>query len=171
MKKVPLDNKTNQQTDSKISGKSANTENSAEQNKLSEDQQKIQELTKDLQRTRADFENYRKQIEMQKSQLATATVQATVCKILPLIDDFDRALTAYSDQLAPLAKNFNKTLQNLHLEKINSEEGVEFNPDLHEAVSVEDKGGTTEVVSETLRPGYLYDGNILRAAMVKVKRI
>ena len=54
--------------------------------------------------------------------------------------------------------------------KIASEEGVEFNPDLHDAVMVEGDG-EKEVVAETLRPGYYYEQDVLRPAMVKVKKI
>lgn len=131
----------------------------------------ITELTNDLQRTRADFENYRKQVETQKSQAMSAAKYATVEKFLPLIDDIDRAIAAYPEQLQPLAKNLQKTLKTLGLAKINSETNVEFNPDYHEAISVEDEGGDLEVVSETLRPGYLYEGSIVRPAMVKVKKV
>lgn len=127
------------------------------------------ELLSDLQRTRADFENYRKQVESQKSLAMSAAKYATVEKFLPLIDDFERALSAYPEQLAPLRKNLDKTLSTLGLTRINSEPNTEFNPDLHEAVSVEDDEGEVEVVAETLRPGYLYDGSVIRAAMVKVK--
>ena len=129
----------------------------------------LAELTNDLQRTRADFENFRKQVEVQKSQAMAAAKYATVTKFLPLVDDFSRAIDAYSEQLAPLRKNLDKTLQSLGLTQIESAPGTEFNPDLHEAISVEDDEGDTEVIAETLRPGYMYDGAVIRAAMVKVK--
>lgn len=129
----------------------------------------LDELTSDLQRTRADFENYRKQVESQRTQAMSSAKSATVLKFLPLIDDFERALETYPDQLTPLRKSFDKTLQTLGLTKINSEPGTEFNPDFHEAVSVVgDASGDVELISETLRPGYLYDGSVIRAAMVKV---
>lgn len=131
----------------------------------------ITELTSDLQRTRADFENFRKQVELQKSQIAAVTKQSTVLRFLPLIDDFERALSTYPDELAPLEKSFTKTLATLNLERINSGENVEFNPDFHEAVSVNDDEGDVEVIAETLRPGYLYEGNVIRPAMVKVKHL
>lgn len=131
---------------------------------------KITELTNDLQRTRADFENYRKQTELQRSQAMSAARFATVEKFLPLVDDFSRAISTYPDQLAPLAKNFEKLLSGLGLSAIDSNPNTEFNPDFHEAVSVEDGEGETEVVIETLRPGYLYEGAVLRPAMVKVGR-
>lgn len=131
---------------------------------------RIAELTNDLQRTRADFENYRKQTELQRSQAMSAARFATVEKFLPLVDDFSRAITTYPDQLAPLSKSFEKLLLSLGLSIIESTPGTEFNPDFHEAVSVEDGDGDTEVIAEILRPGYLYEGAVLRPAMVKVGR-
>lgn len=130
---------------------------------------KIAELTTDLQRTRADFENFRKQNEIQKENEKKSARLATVYKFLPLIDDIDRAILSYTE-LAPVAKTLEKTIKELNLAKIDSGEGVEFNPDLHEAVMVEGDG-EKEVISETLRTGYLYDDEVLRPAMVKVKRV
>lgn len=130
---------------------------------------KIAELTNDLQRTRADFENFRKQVEMQKENERKVTKFATVYKVLPLLDDLDRAIASY-DELKPLEKSLEKTLKELQLAKIMSDEGVEFNPDLHDAVMV-DGEGEKEVIAETLRPGYYYGEEVLRPAMVKVKKI
>lgn len=130
--------------------------------------EKVVELTNDLQRTRADFENFRKQVENQKENEKKATRLATVYKMLPLLDDLDRAIGAYAE-LKPLEKSLAKTLESLELKKIDSSVGVEFNPDLFEAVMVEGDG-EKEVVAETLRPGYYYGGEVLRPAMVKVKR-
>ena len=129
----------------------------------------ITELTADLQRTRADFENFRKQVEIQKENEKKSAKLATVYKMLPLIDDIDRAISSYAE-LSPVAKTLEKTLKDLGLAKIITDEGTEFNPDLHEAVMVEGDG-EKEVIAETLRTGYLYDGEVLRAAMVKVKRV
>lgn len=145
--------------------KKSGTDKSAETVKLEET---IASLTNDLQRTRADFENYRKQVDLQKTQAQNMARLATVSKFLPLLDDIDRAITAYPEQLAPLAKNLDKTLTDLELAKIDSKVGVEFNPDFHDAVMVDDSEGEKEVIAETLRPGYLYQGEVLRPAMVKV---
>lgn len=134
-------------------------------------EEKINELTNDLQRTRADFENFRKQVEAQKIQAMSVAKYATIEKFLPMLDDIDRAISAYPNELGPLEKNLQKTLKTLGLTKIDSSEGTEFNPDFHEAISVEDEGGDLEIVAETLRPGYSYDGNVVRAAMVKVKKV
>ena len=130
---------------------------------------KINELTADLQRTRADFENFRKQVELQKANERKQAKFATVHKFLPLLDDLDRAITSYPE-LKPLEKSLTKTLQDLDLGKIESAEGVEFNPDLHDAVMVEGDG-EKEIIAETLRPGYYYEKEVLRPAMVKVKKM
>lgn len=124
------------------------------------------ELLADLQRTRADFENYRKQIEMQKENERKSVKLMTVMKILPLIDDMDRAISSY-EELKPLEKTLEKTMKELGLSKIPSETGVEFNPGIHEAVMTEGDGDI-QVVGETLRPGYYYENEVLRPAMVKV---
>ena len=138
--------------------------------KVEEIEAKLAEMTNDLQRTRADFENYRKQVELQKENAQKIARQATVIKMLPMLDDLDRAIVTYPNELAPLKKSFEKTLEGLGIVRIPSESGVEFNPDLHDAVMVEGDGAT-EVVSETLRPGYYYEGEILRPAMMKVKKV
>ena len=133
------------------------------------DGDKVAELTNDLQRTRADFENFRKQVEAQKENERKTTRLATVYKVLPLLDDLDRAFASYKE-LSPLKKSLEKTLKELNLTKIISDEDVEFNPDLHDAVMVEGDG-EKEVIAETLRPGYYYGNEVLRPAMVKVKKI
>lgn len=131
---------------------------------------KVLELTQDLQRTRADFENFRKQVDLQKAHTETTTRLATIYKFLPLLDDFDRAISTYQE-LKPLQKSLEKTLTELKLQKIDSSLNVDFNPEIHDAIAVDDSEGNKEVVAETLRPGYYYDGTVLRPAMVKVKRL
>lgn len=137
--------------------------------KLDERDAKIAELTNDLQRTRADFENFRKNVEKDRENAKKLTKFATIEKFLPLLDDLDRAIATY-DELKPLEKNFTKSLKNLGLEKIDTHTGAEFNPELHDAVMSEGEG-SKETIAETLRPGYIYEGEILRPAMVKIKLV
>ena len=89
---------------------------------------------------------------------------------MPLIDDLSRAIAATPD-LSPLQKNLEKTIAELGLTKINSQPGEAFNPDYHDAIMMEDSNGDKEVISESLRDGYLYNGEVLRPAMVKVKNV
>lgn len=128
---------------------------------------KITELTNDLQRTRADFENFRKNVEKDRENAKKLAKLSTVEKFLPLLDDLNRAIKTY-DELKPLEKNFEKSLKNLGLEKIDTHAGAEFNPELHDAVMTEGDGDK-ELIAETLRDGYFYDGEVLRPAMVKIK--
>ncbi|MBQ6375359.1 nucleotide exchange factor GrpE [Candidatus Saccharibacteria bacterium] len=137
---------------------------------LDADEAKIVELVGDLQRTRADFENYRKQVEAQKENEKKMAEYKTVRKVLPLLDDVARAIATYPEELAPVKKSLDKAMEELGLSQIPSAEGTEFNPDLHEAVLVEGDG-EKEVVAETLRPGYYYGPEVLRTAMVKVKKV
>lgn len=125
-------------------------------------------LLADLQRTRADFENYRKQVEIQREQAKAMAVNAAVLKLLPLLDDIDRAIVAYPEQLGALGKSLGKALGELKLAKMDTKVGVEFNPDYHDAISMDDAEGSREVIAETLRSGYLYEGKVLRPAMVRV---
>lgn len=127
------------------------------------------ELIGDLQRTRADFENFRKQVELQREQAKTIAKHATISKVLPLIDDMSRAIKAHPDLLAPVQKTLDKTLKALNLTPIVSNPGTVFNPEFHNAITMEEGDGDKEVIAEELIPGYLYEGEVLRAAMVRVK--
>ena len=129
---------------------------------------KIAELTVDLQRTRADFENFRRQAEAQKVQYGNVVKNATVGKILPLLDNIDLAIAA-NESLKPLEKSLEKTLKELKLERVESKKGSAFDPDLHDAIMVEGDGDK-EVIAEVLRAGYRYEGELIRPALVKVEK-
>ena len=137
--------------------------------RIKELEAKIEELTNDLQRTRADFENFRRQTEAQKELYGKAVEEKTVKKILPLIDDFDRAVAAQPETMATLAKTFAKTLNTLGIDKIDTAVGASFDPELHFATSVEGDGDQ-EVIAETLQAGYYYQGDVIRPAFVKVTK-
>ena len=127
------------------------------------------ELIGDLQRTRADFENFRKQVDLHREQAKILAKHATISKFLPLIDDMSRAIKAHPDLLSPVQKTLDKTLKSLNLSIIDSNIGTPFNPEFHNAISMEDDEPGKEVIAEELIPGYLYEGQVLRAAMVRVK--
>ena len=140
----------------------------------------IADLTIDLQRTRADFENYRKRVEQEK-QVAKTTGEATaVLRLLPVIDNIDRAITHIPAELsddkwvqgvAGLGKNLEKSLESMNLKRIDASKGVLFDPELHEAIQFdEDTEGEHEVIEEELQAGYLLNGIVIRHAMVKVTR-
>jgi molecular chaperone GrpE len=142
-------------------------------------QQHIDELTADLQRQRADFENYRKRIEAEKTQLSQLTKAATIMKLLPVIDTIERAVAHAPADLAQnkwaqgvlaLGKNLDKSLAELGLLRIEAAPGAPFNPNLHEAVMMDESQGEHEVIAEELRAGYTLNGQVVRPSMVKVTR-
>lgn len=143
-------------------------------------QQQIDELTMDVQRTRADFENYRRRAETDKTAVYQHGQQSAVKQLLPVIDTLERAVMHIPAELADnswvrgiesMNKNLAKTLESLKLTRISADKGTPFDPHLHEAVQFdEDAVGDTEVIAEELQAGYLYDGNPLRHAMVRVTK-
>ncbi|HTJ73411.1 MAG TPA: nucleotide exchange factor GrpE [Verrucomicrobiae bacterium] len=148
--------------------------------KTDELEQQIAELTQDLQRTRADFENYRKRVEAEKTAAREAGQAAAILKLLPVIDNIERAVmhvpqdlqeNKWAQGVAGLAKNLDKSLETLNLKRIEASEGTEFNPELHEAIQFdEDAEGEKEVIATELQAGYLLNGRPIRHAMVKVTR-
>src|SRR5688572_27861294 len=140
----------------------------------------IIELTADLQRLRADFENYRKRVEQEKQQAQHTATAATVMRLLPVIDTIERAIGHVPQELAEnkwapgvvgLGKNLDKSLADLGLARIAATPGTPFNPNLHEAVMMDDEAqGEHEVVAEELRAGYTMHGAVIRPSMVKVTR-
>lgn len=139
--------------------------------------QQLGETIIDLQRTRADFENYRKNAEIAAQRKADVVKNTTLMQIVPIVDDIERATAHLPAELAEndwakgviaLREKLMKDLSELGVVKINAAPGTAFNPDYHEAVSMEDGGGETEVIQEELRSGWLIGGEVARPAMVKV---
>lgn len=145
-----------------------------------ESAQQVGELTLDLQRTRADFENYRKRVELEKVAAREAGQSGAVLKLLPAIDNIERAIAYMPEDLkenkwaqgvSGLVKNLDKSLESLNVKRIETAPGTPFNPDLHEAIQFdEDAEGDSEVVAEELQSGYLLGDRVIRHAMVKVTR-
>lgn len=143
-------------------------------------EQKIGELTLDLQRTRADFENYRKRVDAEKTASFNSGQASAVLKLLPVIDNIERAISHVPEDLADnkwatgvtsLVKNLEKSLSAMGVERIDASPGVAFNPDLHEAIQInEDAEGEKEVIESELQAGYTLNGQPIRHAMVKVMR-
>lgn len=151
-----------------------------QKNDTQELENQIAELTADLQRTRADFENYRKRVEQEKASAREAGQAGAILKLLPIVDTIERAV-AYTPEdlkdntwvqgISGLVKNLEKSLEGLNLKRIDATEGVEFSPELHEAIQFdEDATGEKEVIAEELQAGYTYAGRPIRHAMVKVTR-
>lgn len=145
-------------------------------NKADELQGQIDELTEALKRERADAENLRRRHAQDMDQLRTRVKSTVVSDLLPVIDNFERALKHVPEHLQNedyikgvqgIVKQFEKTLADLGVERIKTV-GEAFDPNLHEAISV-DGDGNDEIVSEELQSGYKIGSDVIRHAMVKVK--
>lgn len=143
-------------------------------------QAQIAELTTSLQRERADAMNIRRRHDQQLASLKSSVTANVVEQLLPIIDNFDRSLkhipaelkdNDYIKGVNSIVKQFEKILGDMGVAKIQTV-GQPFDPNLHEAVSVEDgeSDGDEEVVSEELQSGYLLGDQVIRHAMVKVTR-
>jgi molecular chaperone GrpE len=141
-------------------------------------QQQVADLTEALQRERADATNIRRQHEQQFAGVRTIAKATVVRDLLPVIDNFDRALkhvpadlhdTDFVKGVQGIIKQFEKTIASMGVTKIKTVDEP-FDPRYHEAVSMDDsQGGEQEVVSEELQSGYTLGDEVLRHAMVRVK--
>ena len=144
---------------------------------LKELQQKLNELTEALQRERADSVNLRRRVDEERAQLGNFYKATVVRQLLPAIDNLERALLHipkdlkshdYVKGVQGVVKQFEQCFKQLGVERIKTV-GQQFDPRLHEAVSVEDAGGQVEVVCEELQPGYKLGDEIIRHATVRIR--
>lgn len=151
----------------------------AKPKKQAELEEKLIDAIADLQRTRADFENFRRRSELDKASARSAGQTSAILKLLPAIDNIERAITYMPAELADnkwaqgvagLAKNLDKSLEDLNLKRIDAKPGTTFDPDLHEAIQFDESDGEHEVVAEELQSGYLLGETPIRHAMVKVTK-
>ncbi len=120
-----------------------------------------------LRRLQADFENYRKRMLKQQMEHEERATQALVVKLLPVLDNFELALSHGADDLAPVQRSLLDVLEAAGLERVDPA-GQPFDPNEHDAVQHEAGDGEPEVI-EVHRAGYRWKGRVLRPAMVKVK--
>lgn len=155
---------------------------SDQSNEVENLQKQLEELTAALQRERADAMNMRRRYEEQLAGLKNIVKAGVVRDLLPVIDNFERALKHlpdknqeayiakledYSKGVQGLVKQFEKTLADVGVERIKTVDEP-FDPRYHEAVSMEEGEGDSEIVSEELQAGYRIGDEVIRHAMVKV---
>lgn len=147
---------------------------------VSEEQDGVSSEINDLQtklvRLQADFQNYKKRVEKEKDDLVSIGVVSIANEILPVIDNFERALEHESDSASfkegmeliyEGLKNALKAKGIVELQAL----GEDFNPDFHQAVSMghNDEYKENQVI-EVLLKGYEYNGKVIRHAMVIVNK-
>ena len=120
-------------------------------------------------RLAADFDNYKKRAEKEKENISSVTLAYFINALFPLIDNFEMAMS--QDEISKETEAFNSLLQsileNLQLEEVGTV-GESFDPSIHEAVEHTGEGDL-QVVDAVLRKGYMFQGNLIRPSMVKVK--
>lgn len=152
-------------------------EEPAEEVKKDKKDEKIEDLTDRLQRSMAEFDNYRKRTEKEKASMYMVGAKEVVEKILPVVDNFERALESTTEEqeadpfvegMEKIYKHFCKTLEDMGVTPIEAV-GKEFDPNLHNAVMhVEDEEAGDNIIVEEFQKGYLYKEFVVRHSMVKV---
>ncbi len=141
---------------------------------LQEEKEKAQGYLASWQRIQADFTNYKRRSEQEKSEIGLHTRGDVVLKLLPVLDDLERALQAVPSRFAKqswvkgirlIEQKFRSMLKEqgvIELEVL----GTEFDPQLHEA-TMSHSGEEGKVVKE-LSKGYMIGDKIIRPAQVAV---
>jgi molecular chaperone GrpE len=134
----------------------------------------IDDLLSRLQRLQADFVNYRKRSKREKAEMTVKGKIELCSNLLPVIDNFERALTAEDDEndfykgVEMIYNQLLKTFAEQGIEEIIAQDG-EFNPEYHEAIMrVESNEFEEGTVTEVVQKGFILEDKVIRPAMVKV---
>ena len=132
------------------------------------------ELTDRLLRRQADFENYRKRAERDRSDFLQFAGMEFVRQMLPILDDFERALQteaadrAYATGIELIYTRLFEALKKMGLEPMDTV-GQTFDPNRHQAVErVESSEAEDQSIVGEFQKGYNFKGRLLRPAMVRV---
>lgn len=148
----------------------------AELNPLEKAQKEVEELKKQLLYKTAEFENYRKRTLKEKAELILNGGEKTIAAILPVLDDFERAIAdksedpkAIKEGVQMIFNKFVKTLEGLGVKKIETAD-KDFDVDFHEAIAMvpgmgDDKKGK---VIDCVQTGYTLNDKVIRHAKVAV---
>ena len=138
-------------------------------------QTEIADLHDRLLRRQAEFENYRKRVERDRSDFLEYAGMEVVREILPVLDDFERALkiessdAGYRKGVELIYQRMIDTLKRIGLEPIETAAGQEFDPNLHQAVvRFETADAPDNTILEEFQRGYNFKGKLLRPSMVRV---
>ncbi len=137
------------------------------------------QLKDQLLRTMADFQNFRKRTDEQRRQIEAFATERLVTALLPVLDNFERALDAFMPGSSPDAlveglqavdRQFRSVLERQNVTRIISV-GQTFDPDIHEALATEESDHHEDnTVIDELEPGYKMGDKVLRPARVRVSK-
>ena len=132
------------------------------------------ELTDRFLRARAEFDNARRRAERERSEFLQFAAMDLVRDILPVLDDFERALKVetsdrhYAKGVELIYQRMLESLKKMGLEPLETV-GQRFDPNLHQAVErVEDADAEDQTILGEFQRGYNFKGKLLRPAMVRV---
>ncbi len=141
---------------------------------LKQEREKSDEYYDHLKRNMAEFDNFKKRISKEKDMMFNTISADLVSKLLPILDNFEKALNAetkdevYKDGMMMIYTQFQETLKSIGVEEIEAL-NTTFDPNFHEAVMhVEDENYGEKEVTDVFRKGYKIGDKIIRHAMVKV---
>lgn len=145
--------------------------------KKNKQEEKIAELNDRVQRQMAEFDNFRKRTEKEKAQMFEVGAKSIIEKILPVVDNFERGLSAVPEEskndpfvegMDKIYKQLMTELESLEVKPIEAV-GAEFDPEYHNAVmQVESEEFESGVVAQELQKGYMYRDSVVRHSMVAV---
>lgn len=126
-------------------------------------------------RLQADFENFRRRTSKEKDELAAVVTQGVMKDMLPLLDNFERAMAAETTDMEAFQKGiemiftqFQEVLKKNGLEHIETE-GKKFDPNFHQAVMrVQNDKLEDDDIAQELQKGYMVKGRVIRPSMVQV---
>jgi molecular chaperone GrpE len=132
------------------------------------------EVRDTLLRRQAEFDNFRKRTERERQEQVQYASMEVVGDLLPILDDFDRALTAdtsspeYAKGIQLIYQRMAESLKKTGLEPIDAT-GKPFDPHLHQAIErVETNAAPDNTVLGEFQKGYHFKGKLLRPSMVRV---
>lgn len=154
-------------------------ENTLAAEAIKEAQEKAQQYLDGWQRERAEYANYRRRTEREMQQLSASAVGDAFKAVLPVLDDFERALANVPDDIkdnpwasgvSMILRKFHRVLENNNVTILDAT-GQQFDPGKHEAIASEEVPDTEPgIVTATLQRGYLIGDRVLRPALVRVSR-
>ena len=146
----------------------------AEEDKTAALEAQLQEKNDRILRLQADFENFRRRTAKEKEELAAVITQNLLTDLLPLLDNFERAMAVEQSDVEAFQKGVEMIFTQLRevmekhgLENVEAE-GVPFDPNIHQAVMrVENPDVEDGMITQVLQKGYQAKGRVIRPAMVQ----
>lgn len=146
------------------------------QTMLKKSEEKCFDLSDRLQRSLAEFDNFRKRTAKEKASMYDDGASDTIIKLLPIIDNFERAINSYTKDeednfykgIVLILKQLEEMLVSVGVTEILSI-GEKFDPNIHYAVMhIDDKKYGENEITEVMQKGYMYKEKVIRHSMVKV---